>query len=74
MEEHFMVSDFMEYFAETYPNINSDIAKLASGALMDFGERRLAVWTSITSIAAGEWSRVCHLAGLCVDSGDSATF
>jgi 2,3-dihydroxybenzoate decarboxylase len=42
MEEHFMVPDFMEYFAETYPNINADIAKLAPGALMDFGERRLA--------------------------------
>lgn len=43
MEEHFMVPDFMEYFAQTYPNINSDIAKLAPVALMDFGERRLAV-------------------------------
>lgn len=43
MEEHFMVPDFMEYFAETYPNINTDIARLAPGALMDFGERRLAV-------------------------------
>src|SRR5438270_1924781 len=35
MEEHFMVPEFMEYFAETYPNINADIAKLAPGALMD---------------------------------------
>jgi 2,3-dihydroxybenzoate decarboxylase len=43
MEEHFMVPDFMEYFANTYPNINADIAKLAPGALMDFGERRLDV-------------------------------
>lgn len=43
MEEHFMIPDFMEYFAETYPNISADIAKLAPGALMDFGERRLAV-------------------------------
>lgn len=43
MEEHFMVPDFMDYFAETYPNISADIAKLAPGALMDFGERRLAV-------------------------------
>jgi 2,3-dihydroxybenzoate decarboxylase len=42
MEEHFMVPDFMEYFAETYPNISADIAKLAPGALMDFGERRLS--------------------------------
>jgi len=43
LEEHFIVPEFMEYFAETYPNINADIAKLAPGALMDFGERRLAV-------------------------------
>ena len=43
MEEHFMVPDFMDYFAETYPNINAEIAKLAPAALMDFGERRLAV-------------------------------
>ena len=46
MEEHFMVPDFMEYFADTYPNINADIAKLAPAALMDFGERRLAVMDS----------------------------
>jgi hypothetical protein len=38
-----MVPDFMEYFAQTYPNINANIAKLAPDALMDFGERRLAV-------------------------------
>lgn len=38
-----MVPGFMEYFAKTYPNINADIAKLAPDALMDFGERRLAV-------------------------------
>ncbi len=43
MEEHFMIPDFMEYFARTYPNINADIARLAPGALMDFGEQRLAV-------------------------------
>ena len=43
MEEHFMVPEFMEYFAETYANISADIAKLAPGALMDFGERRLAM-------------------------------
>jgi len=46
LEEHFMTPDFMEYFAETYPNINSDIAKLAPAALMDFGERRLAMMDS----------------------------
>jgi 2,3-dihydroxybenzoate decarboxylase len=43
LEEHFMVPDFMEYFAETYPNINAEIAKLAPVALEDFGERRLAI-------------------------------
>jgi 2,3-dihydroxybenzoate decarboxylase len=43
MEEHFMTPDFMGYFAETYPNISADIARLAPAALMDFGERRLAV-------------------------------
>jgi len=43
LEEHFIVPDFMDYFAETYPNISADIAKLAPSALMDFGDRRLAV-------------------------------
>ena len=38
-----MVPDFMEYFAETYPNINPEIAKLAPVALEDFGDRRLAI-------------------------------
>ena len=42
LEEHFIVPDFMEYFAETYPNISPGIAKLAPPALMDFGEQRLA--------------------------------
>ena len=28
LEEHFMVPDFVEYFAETYPNISPEIAKL----------------------------------------------
>lgn len=43
MEEHFIIPQFMDYFAETYPNISADIAKLAPAALMDFGDRRLAV-------------------------------
>ena len=43
LEEHFMVPDFMEYFAETYPNISPEIAKLAPVALEDFGDRRLAI-------------------------------
>lgn len=38
-----MIPDFIEYFAKTYPHINAGIAKLAPGALRDFGERRLAV-------------------------------
>jgi hypothetical protein len=42
LEEHFMVPDFMEYFAETYPNIDPELIKLAPPALMDFGERRLS--------------------------------
>ncbi len=43
MEEHFMVPDFMPYFRETFQNINPDLARRAPDALMDFGERRLAV-------------------------------
>lgn len=42
LEEHFMVPDFMEYFAETYQNINPEIAKLAPIALEDF-DRRIAI-------------------------------
>lgn len=43
LEEHFLVPEFMGYFAETYPNISPGIRKLAPPALMDFGERRLSV-------------------------------
>ena len=42
LEEHFLVPEFMEYFAETYPNISPGIIQLAPPALMDFGERRLS--------------------------------
>jgi 2,3-dihydroxybenzoate decarboxylase len=42
LEEHFLVPEFMEYFAETYPNIDPRLQKLAPPALMDFGERRLS--------------------------------
>ena len=38
-----MVPEFMGYFAETYPNISPEIAKLAPMALQDFGERRISV-------------------------------
>jgi 2,3-dihydroxybenzoate decarboxylase len=43
LEEHFIHPDFMDYFAETYPNISPGIIQLAPPALMDFGERRLSV-------------------------------
>ena len=42
LEEHFMVPDFVEYFAETYPNISPEIAKLGLAALLDLDERRIA--------------------------------
>ena len=42
LEEHFLVPEFMEYFAETYPNIDPALRKLAPPALIDFGERRLS--------------------------------
>jgi len=41
LEEHFLTPDFMDYFAETYQNINPKLIKMAPEALMDFGERRL---------------------------------
>ena len=43
LEEHFMVPDFVEYFAETYPNISPEIAKLGLAALEDLGDRRIAI-------------------------------
>src|SRR5579871_2282456 len=43
LEEHFMVPEFMEYFAETYQNISPEIAKLAPVALQDFGEKRISI-------------------------------
>ncbi|MGD0630685.1 MAG: amidohydrolase family protein [Terracidiphilus sp.] len=43
LEEHFMVPDFVEYFAETYPNISPDVAKLGLAALQDLGDRRIAI-------------------------------
>ena len=43
LEEHFMVPDFVEYFAETYPNISPEIAKLGLGTLPDFGDKRIAI-------------------------------
>jgi 2,3-dihydroxybenzoate decarboxylase len=43
LEEHFMVPDFVDYFAETYPNISPEIAKLGLAALLDLGEQRIAI-------------------------------
>jgi 2,3-dihydroxybenzoate decarboxylase len=43
LEEHFMVPDFIEYFAETYPNISPEIAKLGLVALPDLGDKRIAI-------------------------------
>lgn len=41
LEEHFMVPEFVDYFAETYINISPEIAKLGLATLPDFGEKRL---------------------------------
>jgi 2,3-dihydroxybenzoate decarboxylase len=38
-----MVPEFIEYFAETYPNISPEIAKLAPVALQDFDDKRIEV-------------------------------
>jgi 2,3-dihydroxybenzoate decarboxylase len=43
LEEHFMVPDFVEYFAETYPNISPEIARMGLVALQDLGEKRVAI-------------------------------
>ena len=43
LEEHFMVPDFIEYFAETYPNISPEIVKLGLAALPDLGNKRIAI-------------------------------
>jgi 2,3-dihydroxybenzoate decarboxylase len=43
LEEHFMVPEFVNYFAETYPNISPEIAKMGLNTLPDFGDRRIAI-------------------------------
>jgi 2,3-dihydroxybenzoate decarboxylase len=43
LEEHFMVPDFVEYFAETYPNISLEIRKFGTTVLDDLGDRRIAI-------------------------------
>lgn len=43
LEEHFMVPDFIEYFADTYQNISPALAKHGLETLSDFGSKRLDV-------------------------------
>jgi 2,3-dihydroxybenzoate decarboxylase len=43
LEEHFLVPEFIDYFAETYQNISAQIAKFGLEALQDLGDRRIAI-------------------------------
>lgn len=43
LEEHFLIPEFEDYFAETYPNISPEIRKFGTGVLQDLGDRRIAV-------------------------------
>ncbi len=43
LEEHFLVPEFIEYFAETYPNISPAIRGFGTGVLQDLGDRRIEV-------------------------------
>ncbi len=43
LEEHFLVPEFIDYFATTYQNISPQIAKFALETLQDFGDRRIAI-------------------------------
>ena len=43
LEEHFLVPEFIDYFAETYQNISPQIAKFGLEALQELGERRIAI-------------------------------
>ena len=43
LEEHFLIPEFLDYFAETYPNISPNLRALAPGALLDLGDRRIEV-------------------------------
>lgn len=43
LEEHFLVPDFLDYFAETYPNISPAIREFGTGTLQDLGEKRIEV-------------------------------
>ena len=43
LEEHFLIPEFVDYFSETYPNINPDIRKFGTSVLQDLGDRRMEV-------------------------------
>lgn len=43
LEEHFLIPDFVDYFAETYPNISPTIRKFGTGILQDLGDKRIEV-------------------------------
>src|ERR1017187_9234233 len=47
LEEHFLVPEFIDYFAETYQNISPQIAKFGLEALQKLGERRIAIMDGI---------------------------
>jgi 2,3-dihydroxybenzoate decarboxylase len=43
LEEHFMVPEFVEYFADTYQNISPALANDGLAALSDLGDRRIEI-------------------------------
>ena len=43
LEEHFLIPDFVGYFAETYPNISPAIREFGAGILQDLGDKRIEV-------------------------------
>ena len=43
LEEHFMMPEFVDYWASTFPNISSELGGKAHDSLVDFGERRLSM-------------------------------
>lgn len=43
LEEHFLIPEFVDYFAETYPNISPAIRTFGTGVLQDLGDRRIEV-------------------------------
>lgn len=43
LEEHFLIPEFVGYFAETYPNISPALREFGTGILQDLGEKRIEV-------------------------------